>query len=47
MPDGVKSQTYYEPTSNGREAKIRERLERLRGKNDTEKRDAETRGEDA
>ena len=30
MPDGVKSQPYYEPTTNGREAKIKERLDRLR-----------------
>ena len=30
LPDGTKSQTYYEPTSNGREAKIRERLKDIR-----------------
>lgn len=27
LPENAKSQTYYEPTSNGREAKIKERLE--------------------
>jgi replication-associated recombination protein RarA len=30
MPEGVQTQPYYEPTSRGFEAKIRERLARLR-----------------
>jgi len=30
MPDGVKSQPYYEPTENGHESKIKERLDGLR-----------------
>ncbi len=30
MPDGIQSQPYYEPTENGAEAKIKERLEELR-----------------
>lgn len=30
LPDGVQSQPYYEPTDNGREAKIKERLSELR-----------------
>jgi len=30
MPDGVKSCVYYEPTTNGREAKIKMRLDTLR-----------------
>lgn len=34
MPEGIKSQTYYEPTDNGREKTIKERLDRLRGKSD-------------
>ncbi len=36
MPDGVQSQPYYEPTTNGREAKIKERLDRLRRHGDAE-----------
>lgn len=48
MPEGAQSQPYYEPTTNGREAKIKERLDRLRGKQDAETRghgDAGTDGE--
>jgi putative ATPase len=30
LPDGVKAQTYYEPTENGREAKIKEYLQSIR-----------------
>lgn len=35
LPEGAKSQPYYEPTTNGHEAKFKQRLERLR-KEDTE-----------
>jgi len=31
LPEGTKSQSYYEPTNHGHEAKFRQRLERLRG----------------
>ena len=34
MPDGVKSQPYYEPSDNGCESKIKERLNKLRKKQD-------------
>ncbi len=47
MPDGAQSQIYYEPTDRGREAKIKERLDRVRGKADTRSGDAETREEGA
>ena len=30
LPEGIKSQTYYQPTQNGREAGIKDRLERLK-----------------
>lgn len=34
LPEGSKSQRYYEPTSHGHEAKFKQRLERLRGGTD-------------
>ncbi len=34
LPEGTKSQPYYEPTSHGHEAKFKKRLERLRGGSD-------------
>jgi len=33
LPRGTKSRIYYEPTDHGHEAKFKQRLERLRGKN--------------
>ena len=36
MPEGVQTQAYYEPTDRGREAKIREWLDRIRGTAETE-----------
>ena len=32
MPDGIKSQPYYEPTDNGREAEIKKRMESIQKK---------------
>lgn len=45
IPDGVQTQRYYEPTDRGREAKIKERLDHLREKHDSQKRDTEISGE--
>ena len=36
MPDGIKSEPYYEPTENGHEKKIKDRLENLRKRANTE-----------
>ena len=36
MPDGIKSEPYYEPTENGREKTIKERLENLRKRGKTD-----------
>ncbi len=35
MPDGIKTEDYYEPTENGREASIKERLQRLKARRKT------------
>ena len=34
MPEGIKTEPYYEPSENGREARIKERLEELRRRSD-------------
>lgn len=36
IPEGAKSQPYYEPSDNGREAKIKERLKEIEGKRKSE-----------